>query len=690
MELVNETMLDIYIFETTQMLEQLEKLTISKEKDGIFTEKDIHEIFRIMHTIKGSSSMMMYQNITSYSHTLEDLFFFIREEKPENTNLTDISDFILNFIDFVNLELLKIMAGNPSDGNADQRIVDLRSYLSGLKMERDKKNCSESKLTKGLQEYSEILDNQSLELTGSTFKVVICFEDGCEMENIRAFTIIHKLKEFNTECVYFPSDLIDSDESTNEIRKNGFHIYFKTDRSLSDLKNFFSNTIFLKDYELIRITEQDFKDRYKNQNDIALKRDENKKREWMPENNKMQKNSGKDENSPSKVQSIISVNVSKLDILMDLVGEMVIAEDMVVQNPELRDIELDSFYKAARQLNKITSEIQDMVMSIRMVTIAATFQKMHRITRDMCRQLNKEIELKIIGQETEVDKNIIEHISDPLMHLVRNAVDHGIESPEVRKQKGKQETGNITLEARNDGSDVLITVKDDGKGLNKERIYEKAKEKGLVYKNREEMTEKEIFNLILHPGFSTKEEVTEFSGRGVGMDVVAKNIEAMGGSIIIDSLPENGSVFMLKIPLTLAIIDSMIIKVGESYFTIPTISIQEAIRPEKQDIITDPDGNEMLMVRGKCYPILRLHEKYKLFTEIVDMTEGIIIIVEQGNHVLCLFADELIGQQQVVVKSLPLYIQNMKKVKGISGCTLLGDGNISLILNIGELVRKWV
>lgn len=690
MELVNETMLDIYIFETTQMLEQLEKLTISKEKDGIFTEKDIHEIFRIMHTIKGSSSMMMYQNITSYSHTLEDLFFFIREEKPENTNLMDISDFILNFIDFVNIELLKIMAGNPSDGNADQRIAELRSYLSGLKMERAKKNCNESKLTKEFQGYFEIEDNQSLELTSCTFKAVIYFEDGCEMENIRAFTIIHKLKEFNTECFYFPSDLIDSDESTNEIRKNGFHIFFKTDQSLSDLKNFFSNTIFLKDYELIRITEQDFKDRYKKQNDIALKRDENAKREWMPENNKMQRNSGNEENSPSKVQSIISVNVSKLDILMDLVGEMVIAEDMVVQNPELRDIELDSFYKAARQLNKITSEIQDMVMSIRMVTIAATFQKMHRITRDMCRQLNKEIELKIIGQETEVDKNIIEHISDPLMHLVRNAVDHGIESPEVRKRKGKQETGNITLEARNGGSDVLITVKDDGNGLNKERIYEKAKEKGLVYKNREEMTEKEIFNLILRPGFSTKEEVTEFSGRGVGMDVVAKNIEAMGGTIIIDSLPENGSVFTIKIPLTLAIIDSMIIKVGESYFTIPTISIQEAIRPEKQHIITDPDGNEMLMVRGKCYPILRLHEKYQLSTEIVDMTEGIIIIVEQGNHVLCLFADELIGQQQVVVKSLPLYIQNMKKVKGISGCTLLGDGNISLILNIGELVRKWV
>jgi two-component system chemotaxis sensor kinase CheA len=370
---------------------------------------------------------------------------------------------------------------------------------------------------------------------------------------------------------------------------------------------------------------------------------------------------------------------------MDLVGEMVIAEAMVIQNPDLRGLALGNFTKAARQLNKITTDIQDMVMSIRMVPLSATFTKMHRIVRDMCKKLDKEVHLEILGEETEVDKNIIEHISDPLMHLVRNSIDHGIESPEERLAKGKAKIGTITLEAKNAGSDVLIIVKDDGKGLNKEKILKKARENNLLFKNEEDMTDKEIFNLILLPGFSTKETVTEFSGRGVGMDVVTKNIEAVGGSLSVDSVAGKGTVITLKIPLTLAIIDGMNIKVGKARYTIPTISIKESFRPKEGDIITDPDGNEMIMVRGQCYLIRRLHEVYKVKTDITKFTDGIIIMVEQDEKTVCVFADELLGQQQVVVKALPQYIQNLKKTRGLAGCTLLGDGSISLILDVTRM-----
>lgn len=232
---------------------------------------------------------------------------------------------------------------------------------------------------------------------------------------------------------------------------------------------------------------------------------------------------------------------------------------------------------------------------------------------------------------------------------------------------------------------MLIIVKDDGKGLNKEKILSKALNNGLLYKAAEDMTDKEIFNLILLPGFSTKDDVSEFSGRGVGMDVVVKNVEAIGGSISIDSIPEKGSAITLKIPLTLAIIDGMNTKVGNSCFTIPTISIKESFRPKEKDIITDPDGNEMIMVRGQCYPILRLHEIYKVKTDIIDFTKGILIMVEQDEKSICLFADELLGQQQVVVKSLPNYIKNYKNITGLAGCTLLGDGSISLILDIAGI-----
>jgi two-component system chemotaxis sensor kinase CheA len=306
----------------------------------------------------------------------------------------------------------------------------------------------------------------------------------------------------------------------------------------------------------------------------------------------------------------------------------------------------------------------------------------------MCKKLNKEVELKFAGEETEVDKNIIEHISDPLMHLIRNSIDHGIETSEERLKKGKPQTGTITLSAQNAGSDVLITVTDDGKGLNRVKILEKAKKNGLLYKPENEMSDKEVFSLIFLPGFSTKDNISEFSGRGVGMDVVLKNIEAVGGSVSVDSVAGESTTVTLKIPLTLAIIDGMNIRVGAATYTIPTVSIRESFRADKKNIIIDPDKNEMIMVRGRCYPALRLHEHFKVRTNITDITEGIIVMVENGDDTICIFADELIGEQQVVVKTLPAYIRNIRKIRGLAGCTLLGDGSISLILDTAGFFEK--
>ena len=400
-----------------------------------------------------------------------------------------------------------------------------------------------------------------------------------------------------------------------------------------------------------------------------------------------QRQTSVDNHASLSTQNIISVSVAKLDKLMDLVGELVIAEAMVLENPDLEGLELDNFQKSARQLSKITNEIQDLVMSVRMVPLSATFQRMYRIVRDMSRKLNKDVSLEIIGEETEVDKNIIEHITDPLMHLVRNAVDHGIETTEERLSMGKPKQGKITLEAKNVGSDVHIIVRDDGRGLNKDKILKKARENGLISMNEENMSDSDIYRLILLPGFSTKENVTEYSGRGVGMDVVAKNIESIGGSISIQSEESKGTQMTLKIPLTLAIIDGMNLKVGKSTFTIPTISIQESFRVKKEEIIIDPDGNEMILVRGECYPVLRLHEFYNVKTDVTDLTEGIIIMISQDGKSICIFADRLLGKQQVVVKSLPKYVKRFKNVMGISGCTLLGDGSISLILDIASMIN---
>ncbi|OPX45505.1 chemotaxis protein CheA [Ruminiclostridium hungatei] len=680
-----EPMLDMYIFETNQNIEQLEKCILDSERSSCYTQAAINEIFRIMHTIKGSSAMMLFSNISVLAHSIEDLFYFLREQKPDNIDCSALSDYILAGIDFIKLELRKIEDGEKADGIPDNIIEDIKSFLRQIKSENpDNSSVQEDKRASAEQPRYYITPNKiNKSIAANTFKAVIFFEDGCEMENIRAFTIIHNIREFTEEVFYFPEDIIDNDDSINVIREQGFKIYLKTRKSHKELSVFFNQTVFLRYLELEELKDDSefygLKDKTGSDNAGAgsaviahmdTVHRENQDREVAV-------NSG---------QSIISVNISKLDKLMDLVGEMVISEAMVTQNPDLGGLQLENFQKAARQLHKITSDIQDMVMSIRMVPLAITFQKMQRIVRDMGKKLEKEVELELIGEETEVDKNIIEHISDPLMHLVRNSIDHGIETKAVREALGKPSAGKITLEAKNSGSDVVILVKDDGKGLNKESILEKAGRNGLLTKPAEEMTDKEVYNLIFLPGFSTKEKVTEFSGRGVGMDVVVKNIESVGGSVAVDSWEGTGSVITLKIPLTLAIIDGMNVLVGNSRYTIPTKAIKESFRPGSKELIKDPDGNEMIMVRGNCYPVLRLHEFFRVKTQVTGFTEGILIMVEHENRTVCLFADELLGQQQVVVKALPQYIKARRKVKGLTGCTLLGDGSISLILDIGSLV----
>jgi len=378
--------------------------------------------------------------------------------------------------------------------------------------------------------------------------------------------------------------------------------------------------------------------------------------------------------------------VSKLDKLMNLVGELVIAESMVVENPDLKGMQLPSFQREAAQLHKIVDEIQELVMSMRLMPLATVFQRTNRIVRDMSRKLGKQVKLKITGEETEVDKNIIEHLSDPILHLVRNCVDHGIESREERIAAGKPEAGTISIEAYSAGSYVYIIVSDDGRGLDKQKILEKAMRNGLLKKSPESMTDKEIYNLIFLPGFSTSETVTEFSGRGVGMDVVMQSIGTIGGNVSVDSTPGQGTSIMMKIPLTVAIIDGMNVTVGDRLFTIPISNIRESFKPDLKNVFRDPDGREMVMVRGECYAIVRLHEIWGIETSVTELSDGILVMVEQEERRRCIFVDSLIGQQQVVVKSMPELIKRSKLAEGFAGCTLLGDGSISLIFDVSWLV----
>jgi two-component system chemotaxis sensor kinase CheA len=692
----NEALLESFIYETTQLAEQLEQMVIAGESKGGFLPEEINEIFRIMHTIKGSAAMMRFQNISTLAHTIEDIFFVLRESSLVEAGDSLLSDLLLESVDYIKAELEKIVNYLKADGSASKIINALKNYLTSLKKNQKAFTTNKNTANTETNKFKSINSNTerflSQEVEGykecNRFEAVIYFEEDCGMEHIRAYGIIHELKDMVNSITYLPEN-IDTEESIEAIQTNGFRLYITSNLGFDALQQLLMNTVFLKALKLRQLNKSSNECAGSHINDLP---EETELTEHKFNKTKFSKTMFNETEIKAKnkertaYHSMISVSVEKLDRLMDVMGELVITEAMMLKNSDLEGMVLDNFHKSARQLNKITSELQDIVMAIRMLPLSATFHKMNRIVRDMSKKLEKEVNLTLVGEDTEVDKNIIEHISDPLMHLVRNALDHGIENPEERLRLGKTAYGTITLKAENLDSDVLITVKDDGKGLDKDKILTKAKKSGLLNKNESELTDREIYNLILLPGFSTKEKVTEFSGRGVGLDVVMKNIESVGGSLTVESQAGEGTTITLKIPLTLAFVDGMNISVGESNYTIPIAAIKESFHPKDEDIIIDPEGNEMIMIREKLYPILSLYKILNVRADALKYSEGILIMVSQDEKVFCLFADRLIGQQQVVVKALPEYIREASDQKGLGGCTLLSDGTISLILDIGDLI----
>jgi two-component system chemotaxis sensor kinase CheA len=378
------------------------------------------------------------------------------------------------------------------------------------------------------------------------------------------------------------------------------------------------------------------------------------------------------------------VALEKLDSLMNLVGELIIAEAAVTHNTDLQGLHLESFQKSAMHLNRITRSLQDVAMSMRMVPVRHTFRKQLRVVRDVARELGKNVELKLEGEETEVDKSVVEALNDPLVHIIRNAVDHGMEDPEERAATNKEETGVVTLTAIHQSGEVWITVQDDGRGLDREKILAKARERGVVGNEGAQMSDRDVFNLLFAPGFSTAAKVTKISGRGVGLDVARRNIEQLGGRVDIDSVLGEGTTFTLRIPLTLAIIEGMLVRVGFSKYTVPLLNVRETVRVSSEALVTLPSGQEVVHIRDQIFSLVRLHEIHHIQPDSRNIEEGLILVLESSGERYCLFVDDVLGQFQTVIKSLGEYFQD---IRGISGCTILGTGEVSLILDTDEMRR---
>lgn len=686
MDNMTDSLLETYLFETNSLLEQLDELLINAEKAGEFTSDDVNEIFRSMHTIKGSSAMLEFQPLMEVAHHIEDLFFFIRENGTgslTDDQKSELFNLMFKSTDRLRADVEKVENNEPLSMNIDSFVNEINSFLNELrsKDEKDAPNAQSDTRQAGDpgSETSSGKAPKDIPDMNAPYIVHVFFEEDCGMENLRSFMLITALKDTDLEFSFTPEDVETNSDTSDVIAEQGFYLAFLSQEEAESAIKIISTTSNIRSYELIERPQ----DLQKEEAPVA------KQSSPSEENKAAAAPAASKQPSPAghAKQSLISVNLSKLDQLMAIVGEIVITESMVTASPELQNVKLDSFLKSARQLRKLTDDLQDIAMSLRMVSVSGVFQKMNRIVRDMKKTLNKDVRLTIVGEDTEVDKTIVDSIGDPIMHIVRNAMDHGIEEDvQTRISAGKPPQGEIKLSARHTGSEVIITVEDDGQGMDTDAILAKAARNGILTKPEEEYSKKEILSLLMLPGFSTNQEVTEYSGRGVGLDVVRKNVEAIGGTVSITSEKGQGSCTTLKIPLTLAIVNGMEISIGKNVFTIPIAHIRQSFKAEQKDIILDASGHEMIKCMDEFFPIVRIHDMFNMEEGYTNIEDGILIWVEASDKSYCMFVDQLLGEQQVVVKPLPSYLNNFNiKHSGISGCTILGDGNISIILDVASV-----
>ncbi len=684
----NNDILDMYIYETNTLLEQLESIVLDAEKENTFSQDNVNEIFRIMHTIKGSSAMMEFDTLAQVSHRIEDMFFLIREGTMSVVKDEDrpaLFDVMLHSVDYFREEMEKVEAEQPLNKDVDSFLGNINSLIAKIKGEEIPEAAAPKAPAPAAAPAAEAAPAVAQTSEGSAefpYGLRVFFDEGCGMENLRAFMLVTSVQGFCAEAdfAYQPAG-VENDSSLSEtVIEHGFLLQFRSDADRARAVPVVMTAGSVHSYE-----EENFVPAPPPPVEPAPAQEAAPAAQKAAPAPAAQAGAAQQHQGGQK-ESLISVGLSKLDQLSAIVGEIVITEAMVTGSPDLKGLHLDAFSKSARQLRKLTDELQDVSMSLRMIPVSNTFQKMNRIVRDMCKKLNKQVKLTLVGENTEVDKTIVDSIGDPIMHMVRNSMDHGIEeNVEDRIAAGKDPVGEILLSAQDTGSEVIIQISDDGAGVNDEAVLAKAIRNGIA-SPEVEYSHKEILNFLMAPGFSTNVQVTEFSGRGVGMDVVKSGVESLGGSVSISSEQGKGMTTIMRIPLTMAIMDGMEVSVGDSIFTIPINNIRSSIKTTEAAILHDSVNGEMVKMLDGYYPVIRARDFYNLPGGAEKIDDGVLMWLESGDCSYCLFVDELLGEQQIVVKPLPAYVNNFDiKNFGITGCSILGDGNISIILDAGGL-----
>ena len=652
----------------------------------------LNRIFRGAHSIKGNAGMFHFTAIAELTHKMENILDDLRNEKMPVT--PHIIDVLLRALDGLK-NLLDAAQGGEA---ADEAAIHV--------LEGELDACQKGRPASAQEGAFAETGPQAFPLQAATWRRVQIdwsalpelFQRG--MDPAQIFKELHELGMVKT--LHVRTDGLPALDALDPERCYlGWRVELETDAPIAQIEEVFA---FVRDGSELAIIDCAPKkpEPYKRVGDILVEEGvvtpeqiaeslakqkplgeilvEEKKASPQQVHQALQKQQQLKKNEVASIR----VDTEKIDKLINLVGELVITQSMITDLSEKFTLaQLPVLQERITQLERNTREIQERVMSIRMMPIGSAFHRFPRLVRDLAGKSGKQIQLVMSGEETELDKTLIEAIGDPLTHLVRNSADHGLELPEERVAQGKPERGTIRLHAYHDGGNICIAVEDDGRGLNREKIIKKAIEKGIIA-DGSNMSDEAVYQLIFRPGFSTAETITDVSGRGVGMDVVKRNIEGLGGSVDIQSTMGKGSRLTLKLPLTLAIIDGMTVRVGQDNYIIPLIAVTESIRPKPNELQRIVGKGEVVSLRGEWVPVVKLYEAFTLMPDFTDPSQALLVIVETDGRRLAVLVDELTGQQQVVIKSLE---QNFRKVEAISGATILGDGQVALILDVPGLAK---
>lgn len=680
--------LEIFMDESKEHLQSMNEILLVLEGDPE-NLSHLGEIFRIAHTLKGMSGTMGFTKVADLTHKMENLLDLVRNGGLKvNSDIIDVLfecfDALESYIDHLE------KTGTEGDLDSSQLVKKLEVIASGEKVSVKSGANEKSKAEKApvvaidgdfhipLEDIDNIIQ-KAFELGVKPFLIKVTLDSTCMLKAARAFIVFNTLERFGEVIKSYPL----AEEIEDERFDDSFEVLYFTKLDPEFCKNELMNISEVKLAEVKELDEADF---VKNEKpvdvEIALDDLDNGKNELVDAS--ASKSPKADKNKTAKT---VRVEIGRLDNLMNLVSELIIIktrlEDLdTTHNRSAKQGDKNNMNEAIEYLERITTSLHDAVMKVRMVPVERTFNRFPRLVRDLSKDLGKNIKLYMSGEETEVDRTVIDEIGDPLIHLIRNSLDHGIESPEQREKAGKNEMGIVALRAYPDGNTVVIEVEDDGKGINPEIIKKKAIEKNVIKQAEADlMNDKEIINLLFEAGFSTADQVTDISGRGVGLDVVKSKIEAINGTVEVVSTLGQGSKFIIRLPLTLAIIQALMVNLNEEKFAIPLNNIKEITNIATKDI-TMVQNQEVVLYRNKTLPIIRMKEVLEIEHESVALEDLIVVIVKKGDVEAGLVVDSLIGQQEIVIKSLGKYLTG---IKAIAGATILGNGSVALIVDPNQL-----